>query len=206
MQWPHLEQYLNGDFSYTSVGYRGENPFFKRLLAQMLEQKGLRLAPDADSYFTESSREATNKSFLVSQWPVSGVSGWCQAPLTQERFLNFLFYYRQLPVVGKGAVRAPRVEAFVGTGVEMQNTVAEFLDSLVTNFRLLVEAAYCDDQKTVGAIAHRMLSSVGYYPAESLIQYLQKLEAGQQVELDILLSEAFRLVSDLFSSLVNEYF
>ncbi|RED99839.1 Hpt domain-containing protein [Marinoscillum furvescens] len=206
MCWTHLEKYLNNDFSYFSVGYGGCDPFIERVLQRVLDRHGLVLDHEAELCFTENQMEASQQSILISNWPNKHVAGWCKAPFAEYNLLNTMFYGQMLVVAEGKQMKAPAVEAFVGRGEDLKDTLADFLDGLITSFRQLVEAAYHQDNEAVRFIAHRMQSSLGYYPVGDLSPCLRELEEGQLVSHEDLLGEVFDRIHTLFASLVNEYF
>lgn len=177
-----------------NVYYLGEDAFSRKLISALFMQHGLSVKESAGAKFPVGSLILADAShqlvdpFGLAQVYLSNhplrdnrISYWCKTPLNESGIDNILFYCRsnrsRQPSAESPDFSLSKIENFVGNDpAALRDVVAEFIDNLSTNFRLLCQAATRNDLAEMRDTAHKMMSSVSYYEVEQLSGMLKNLE------------------------------
>lgn len=211
----------------------GNEPYSAKLAQALFLRKGVKLSvfvePDlpeagameaADLILVCSTGQMeskhSEKQVLVSEWPVKerDLKFWSKSPLNEERVDNILFYGPRSENFlnefdgSMSSVSLNKVRSFIGNDADdLKEVVAEFIDGVSTNLRLLYEAIRDLRPDLVSDIAHKMKSSVAYYDVGEISGLLDLLEkkadAFSPAEMDDLFAQANVQLTKLRASLIN---
>ncbi|MEQ8580861.1 MAG: hypothetical protein RIC30_06615 [Marinoscillum sp.] len=212
------------------IFYLGDEPFTERLIRALFARKGYQMEVFSGDLYADPAclllmdsavhlkkyQDVKGFKVLMKNEPLFDYSYhlWTKTPIAENAVDNILFFYQWEPrsfiQEDIQSIKSGRLERFVGHDqARLQEVIAEFVDSLSLNLRLLWEAYRRREVSEIGEVAHRMLSGISYYDAnlaKAALRGLEQLVGYDQAYLNSTLYTIECRIRVLRSGLIREYF